>query len=214
MDSKFLSNHLSELETKSILPGLALFDFDGTLIIKDSLLEFLLFLKGSWKFYVGIGILSPILIFYKLGLIKNGRAKEFLLMYFIGGSEAQEFQRLCDLFSLNRIPKLIRTEALEKLRYHQSIGDAVYIITASPENWICAYAQRISVKVIATKLVVSNGKITGKLLGKNCYGVEKANRIRAEINLEEFDLISAYGDSAGDKEMLDLANNKFYRRFY
>lgn len=214
MDSKFLSNHLSDIETKSMLPGLALFDFDGTLIMKDSLLEFLSFFKGSLKFYMGIGILSPILISYKLGLIKNWRAKELLLMYFIGGSEVHEFQSICDSFSLNQIPKLIRTEALEKLRYHQSIGDAVYIITASPENWICAYAQHISVKVIATKLEVSNGKITGKLSGKNCYGVEKVNRIRAEINLEEFDLISAYGDSAGDKEMLELAKNKFYKKFY
>ena len=65
----------------------------------------------------------------------------------------------------------------------------------------------------ATKLEIKNGVITGKISGKNCHGYEKARRILEAYDLEKFDYIYAYGDSVGDREMLGLANYKFYKFF-
>jgi phosphoserine phosphatase len=47
----------------------------------------------------------------------------------------------------------------------------------------------------------------------NCYGEEKVRRIRASYNLDEFNHIYAYGDSEGDKAMLDLAHEHDYKHF-
>ena len=55
--------------------------------------------------------------------------------------------------------------------------------------------------------------ITGNFITKNCYGQEKVNRIKESYDLSKYDLIYAYGDSRGDKEMLELANNSFYKPF-
>ena len=47
--------------------------------------------------------------------------------------------------------------------------------------------------------------MTGELLGANVYGAEKVNRLEAWIGPEPA-LIWAYGDSAGDNELLARAN--------
>jgi phosphatidylglycerophosphatase C len=62
-------------------------------------------------------------------------------------------------------------------------------------------------------LEVKNGVVTGKIDGKNCNGKEKAKRIKQAINLNEYDSIYAYGDSAGDKQMLALATYTYYKNF-
>jgi HAD superfamily hydrolase (TIGR01490 family) len=213
MDTKLFSDNLSQI-AKTELRELALFDFDGTLTSKDTFIEFLKFFKGPVKFYCGMVILSPIIILYKLRMIKNWRAKEIMMNYFLAGVTILNFQESCNRFSATRINNLIRAEALKKLIFHRSRGDEVFIVSASPENWIRVYGESISVKVIATQLEVKNEKITGKIAGKNCYGPEKAQRIQASINLKDFSTISAYGDSRGDKEMLELAKHQYYRRFY
>ena len=49
---------------------LALFDFDGTLYTKDSLIEFTKSAKGNVKFYQGMLMLSPFLIGLKIGILE------------------------------------------------------------------------------------------------------------------------------------------------
>ena len=41
--------------------------------------------------------------------------------------------------------------------------------------------------------------------------VRKVERIREHYNLNRFPVVYAYGDTADDKEMLDLAHRKYYR---
>jgi phosphoserine phosphatase len=43
--------------------------------------------------------------------------------------------------------------------------------------------------------------------------MEKVNRIRERYNLAEYSVIHAYGDSSGDKEMLNIATVRHYREF-
>lgn len=62
--------------------------------------------------------------------------------------------------------------------------------------------------VIGTKVEVDSfGKLTGRFLTPNCYGQEKVCRLlEIEPNREEYILV-AYGDSKGDKEMFEFADN-------
>jgi len=193
--------------------NIALFDFDGTLTTKDTLLEFIKFYRGTAVFYAGFLILSPIMVLFKAKLLANWKAKEFMLRYFLGNHDHATFQAACDEFARTKIPALLRPEALARLREHQAQGDAVVIVSASPENWIRLFSDSLSVELIATRLEVAGNKITGRLCGKNCFGPEKAERIRAQFNLTDYDQISAYGDSRGDREMLALSNRAYYRRF-
>ncbi|MBK6744559.1 MAG: hypothetical protein IPG66_16985 [Hydrogenophilales bacterium] len=48
--------------------------------------------------------------------------------------------------------------------------------------------------------------VTGHLQGGNCHGAEKVNRIIKLLDGQDVCHITAYGDSAGDREMLAYAD--------
>jgi phosphoserine phosphatase len=71
----------------------------------------------------------------------------------------------------------------------------------------------MSLELIATKLELNNGLLTGKMRGKNNKGDEKVNRIKANWDLANYSDIYVYGDSYADKPMMALATKSFYKPF-
>lgn len=193
--------------------GLALFDFDGTITTNDTFMEIIKYQKGALKFYLGMMMLSPVLLLYKIKLIKNWKAKEIVLRLFFGGMPFKEFQQRCDDFIVTRLPYLIKKEALIKIDFHKNQQHRIIVVSASPRNWIESWCKMMNVELISTELDVHDHRITGKLKSPNCYGQEKVNRIKAYLALNDYDAIYAYGDSIGDKPMLELAHHAFYRKF-
>lgn len=192
---------------------IAFFDFDGTITKKDTLLEFIKFSKGSLGFYLGFLINSPYLVAYKLKLISNQKAKEKVLQFFFKGMPLERFQVLCNDFSRQVLPGLIRAKALEEIEKLKSEGVSIVVVSASPENWIRKWADDNSIQTISTRLEIKEGKLTGKILGKNCHGQEKVVRIEESFVLSEYETIFAYGDSSGDKHMIKLASVSYYKPF-
>lgn len=193
--------------------GIAFFDFDGTITTKDTLLEFIKFSKGSFLFYLGFLINSPYLLAMKLGLISNQVAKEKVLRFFFKNKDINEFNELCNKFALEEIPKLIRLKAKQEIKKLKTDGFVIVVVSASPENWIQKWSFSEGLELIASKLEVNNGKITGKILGKNCHGVEKLKRIKEKYIIEDYKVIYAYGDTSGDRPMLNVATHSFYKPF-
>lgn len=192
---------------------LALFDFDGTITKDDSLLKFIPFVVGNGNFILGLLVLSPVLVAYKLKLIPNYKAKQKMLSWFFKGMGKDEFYAVANEYSLHHIDKILRPRAIEKLNWHKQKGHKVVIVSASLECWLRPWCEKNGFELIATKLEIKNNTVTGKLLTKNCYGQEKVNRIKESYNLNEFEYIYAYGDSAGDKDMLELADEQHYKSF-
>ena len=58
---------------------IAFFDFDGTITYKDSTINFIRFIKGNTKFFIGIFLLSPFLLLYKLNIISNNAIKIIII---------------------------------------------------------------------------------------------------------------------------------------
>jgi phosphoserine phosphatase len=58
---------------------------------------------------------------------------------------------------------------------------------------------------------MDGGMITGRFLTRSCSGKEKARRVRERYDLSRYEYVYAYGDNAGDRAMLDLADEKYYR---
>jgi HAD superfamily hydrolase (TIGR01490 family) len=158
-------------------------------------------------------MLSPILIAYKLGFIPNYKAKQLMLSYFFKGMNKQQFYKVAEKYSLNHIGTILRPKAIEVITWHKEQGHKVIIVSASIECWLKPWCDQNGLDLIATKIEIIDGYITGKLLSKSCYGIEKANRVNAVYNLNDYDYIYAYGDSRGDKELLALADESFYKPF-
>lgn len=193
--------------------SIAVFDFDGTLTTKDTLLEFIKFACGIWNFYVVFLLYSPILILMKLHIFPNWKAKQMIFSHLFKGMEYKRFQELGRQFA-NIIESFRREEIIEKLREHIKKGDTVYVISASIDEWVRPWCEQFNVAdVMCTKIEVSlNGLITGRFLTKNCYGQEKVNRLlQKEPNRRSYYLF-AYGDSRGDKEIFDFSDKIFHVR--
>lgn len=193
--------------------SLAFFDFDGTITTHDTLFEVIKFQKGKLKFYLGMAYLSPLLVLHKFKLLSAQRAKEAVLSFFFKGQLQSAFQHSCDQFILEALPSLLKQEALDKIEQHKKNNDRVIVVSASAYNWIERWCQAMNIELIATRLEFKNGIFTGKLDSLNCNGVEKVNRIKEYLNLTDFNSVSAYGNSHGDKSMLELADKKFYNKF-
>ena len=191
------------------------FDFDGTLTTKDTLLEFIRFAKGGGQMVRGFLLFSPLLLLMKLHLYPNWKAKQQLFSYFFKGMNIDDFNALCTRFT-EQNKHLLRPAGIEKVR--QAIEEeqaTVLIISASIDNWVRPFFDEIDkkIQVLGTQIETNGGRLTGQFTTKNCYGQEKVNRLTALYpHREAYELI-AFGDSRGDKELLDFADKGFYKPF-
>ena len=192
---------------------LVLFDFDGTITTKDTLIEFVYFYRGKKQFLWGMLMLAPVLAFYVLKLIPNWKAKQFFLARFFKGERLPDFNKRCDDFSARVLPALIRPEAKKAIAQYQKQNATIAVVSASAENWVKPWCDQHGLICLATRLESKDGVITGNLIGRNCYGDEKVCRIKEQFNPEEYDEVIAYGDSSGDREMLALAHKRYYKPF-
>jgi HAD superfamily hydrolase (TIGR01490 family) len=192
---------------------LALFDLDGTLTRKDTLIEIIRYIHGDTRLYLGLIFLSPYLLLFKMGIIANWKAKEAMLTYFFRHMPYDKFQKKCYQFSQDVLPGLIRVEGIKTLKRLREEDARIVIVSASAEEWVLPWCELLSISFIGTRLEVKDGKLTGKISGRNCHGYEKVNRIRAELDLSRYSEIYAYGDSDGDLPMLQLARHAYYRPF-
>lgn len=191
---------------------LALFDFDGTITSKDSLLDFFSFFFGA-KFIIGIIFLSPVIVLHLLHIVPNWKAKEIVFSHFFKDMDVERFKAKAKLYSEHKLPKIVKHNALEEISRLKGQNVKIVIVSAAFELYLQDWCDRNKFDLIGTRLRVENGKLTGKFLGRNCYGEEKVRRIAQKYNLDEIDYIYAYGDMRGDKEMLKLGNESFYRHF-
>ncbi len=192
---------------------LALFDFDGTITTDDSLIKFIRYGVGDLKTLWGMLVLCPILISYKLKLITNSKAKQCMLSYFFKGMAKQRFQDLAKEFSLQHIDAMLRPQAMQKIAWHKQQGHSVVVVSASIECWLKPWCAKNELALIATQMEMKEDIVTGKFVTKNCYGIEKVNRIKQNYQLNHYDYIYGYGDSDGDKQLLELADESYYKPF-
>lgn len=195
------------------MQGLALFDFDGTITKKDSLLEFIKFTQGRLGFYYVMGLHSPSIL-YHLFFKKDGSvAKRQVISFLYRGKHRSKLLDIGKSFCQKIIPGIVYAEALEKIKWHQNQGHRVIVISASLDIWLENWARETGVELICTKMEFDDEKATGHFLSANCNGPEKVSRIKALLDISQYKPIYAYGNSRGDLPMLSLAEHQFFRPF-
>ncbi|MGA2417791.1 MAG: HAD family hydrolase [Candidatus Staskawiczbacteria bacterium] len=193
---------------------IAAFDFDGTIVKKDTFLDFILYSCSSKRAFFG-GIKSMfVLLLFVSKIISSDSAKEKIFSIFFKGMSADTFARLCKNYSLNRLPQMIKKQAFQKIQWHKQQGHKLVIVSASIEDWIKPWAEKNDFeKVIATATEAKNGILTGKFRTKNCNKEEKVKRLLQEYPNKENYYLYAYGDNHKDKQFLEMADEAFYGKF-
>tara|TARA_B100000614_G_scaffold198731_1_gene179910 strand:+ start:118 stop:708 length:591 start_codon:yes stop_codon:yes gene_type:complete len=192
---------------------LALFDFDGTISNDDSFRGFIIYYCGYGKFILGSLLLSPIYLLYNLGIIKNNFMKESAISFYFRNENIADLWNKGKQYGNNIIDRMIRDKAKEKIKWHQSKGDKIIVVSASANIWLESWCKKNNIELIATELETIDGRVTGKLINGNCFGNEKVVRVKKLVNINDYEEIYAYGDSRGDRELLDFADKSFYKPF-
>ncbi len=158
---------------------MAAFDFDGTLTRGGSVFDFLVAVGGRRAWTAAVLDMPRLAYAAVAGGTAADTAKENLFERVLAGAEQGRVDRIAHAFALRLLERL-RPEVRERLEWHRARGDAVLVVSASPEVYVAEIGRHLGADaVLATKLAIGeNGELTGRYDGSNCRGVEKLRRLR------------------------------------
>lgn len=185
----------------------AFFDFDDTLLPKDSMLRLIIYClkKHPWTCIY----LLPMAFFgilYGLKWIDFIPLKQKILFPL----RILSLEDLKDFYTTCLIPHYYPNVVAE-LKQKKAEGYLIYLVSASPEVYL-QFTDLPVDQIIGTQTKMKNGKPTNKIIGKNCKSEQKVERIYSvlkEKNLEiDFEASYGYSDSDTDLPMLRLVKNR------
>lgn len=196
------------MSPESALRQVAAFDFDGTISRRDTLVPFLATVAGRSRVLGASVRRAPQLAGMVLGRVDRDREKERLIRTLFAGRASAEVAEAGVAYAARLwTSQRFRPEALGRLRWHREQGHEIVIVSASLDVYLGPLAPRLGVDhVISCTLEQMDGTLTGALEGGNVRGPEKVRRLDAWLGSREVELW-AYGDSAGDEELLARADH-------
>ncbi len=190
--------------------NLALFDFDGTITFEDSFTPFIRFAAGRARMAVGSALLSLMFEAYRLGWVPATNMRADAAYASFRGRRQDEVGRLGARYA-EGLPRLVRPQALEKIRWHQAQGDTVVVVSASLHPYLSSWCAGLGLDLICTELEAKDGVLTGRYAHSDCTGHEKARRVRERYDLGRYPIVYAYGDTPEDEQLLALAHRAIFR---
>lgn len=189
------------------------FDFDGTLTYSDTMFLYLKFYDAT-KFRIQFIKHIPLFTLLKLNLLEAEKVKKSFISSILKGQPKAKIEKKSQEFFDQYYPEIVRENALDFIKNIDYSQTDCYIVSASLDIWVKPFADKFKMNLIATKAEFKNDIFTGNFIGKNCNGIEKVNRIKEEISGKKYDKTIAFGDTSGDQEMLDWANEGQFKFFH
>jgi phosphoserine phosphatase len=123
------------------------------------------------------------------------------------GENRIEIDKFLDSFWDNLLKKYKNDAVVDRLYWHIENNHNVYIVTASLDLYTNYLVKVWPVNgVISTKTEWNGDTLTGKLIGKNCKGDEKTQRISDELKIDLKQVTYyAYTDNKSDFPLLKYA---------
>jgi phosphatidylglycerophosphatase C len=193
------------------LPALALFDFDGTITTREMLPDFFRLAIPPRRVQFGSVLLAPLIIGYKLGLVSGVLLRAAIVRVGFSGVSLESYRRLGLVFATEILPGVIRPQAIERIQWHRARGDRVLVVSGALDVYLEPWCEIQGLELICSALEHRDGRLTGRYQGAQCVSAAKREQVLTRVDLSAHSEVFAYGDTIEDRELLDLANRKFYR---
>lgn len=188
----------------------AAFDVDGTLTVRDCVVPFLVRMSGGYR-RLGLRLArQPVTMLGAAARRDRDAMKAAATRAALTGLHLDRVQDDGRAFAGLIAASWLRPDTAARLDWHREQGHRVVLVSASYEVYVAPLAARLGVDAVATRLAVgADGILTGALDGPNCRAAEKVVRLRAWQAATDADgaELWAYGDSAGDDELLAAADH-------
>ncbi len=148
---------------------------------------------------------------YKLGLVSGVAVRRRVTTHVLGGREATAIRALGARYARERLPRVLRPEAMARMDWHRQRGDRIVVVSASLDVYLVPWCRAHGLELICSELQTDGDRLTGTYRGDDCAGAAKAARVRERLALPDYGRIYAYGDTIEDRELLALAHHPVYR---
>jgi phosphatidylglycerophosphatase C len=187
----------------------AVFDLDGTLTWRDSLMQFLAsFLRRRpWRM-LGLWRLPFALIGFVVRRHDRGELKSAVIRMIMGGESRAVIDRCAESFvdSLSLLQRF-RPAGLAVLEAHRAAGDHLILLSASPDLYVPRIGRSLGFeRTLCTEIRWQAERLDGALLTPNRRGAEKL-RCLEWLRVQYPDLpVVAYANSASDLDHMRHAD--------
>jgi HAD superfamily hydrolase (TIGR01490 family) len=184
------------------------FDVDGTLTTGDCVLPFLRRVVGA-RLALALAR-HPVALLG--GLVRRDRDRlKALACASLAGLPASDVDGAGTEFARDVATSRLREDTTARLRRHRELGHTVVLASASLDAYLVPLGELLAAdEVVCTILErAADGLLTGRLVGANCRGPEKARRLRALLDVRGLGdaELWAYGDSDDDAALLASADH-------
>ncbi|MGB4102320.1 MAG: HAD family hydrolase [Alphaproteobacteria bacterium] len=183
---------------------LAIFDFDGTLVLGDSLPRFIAACAG-WPVTIAAALWAAL-----ASVTATDRRTAFKTLWLrlcLKNFPVDKIEAACA-----RLDQELRWNAniRARLRWHSDRGDIIAVASGGLDLYLPHILRaEVVTHLLCTRMAVSDGRLTGAMMDGNCVRQEKARRIAELIAaLGPCDEIWAYGNLPHDLPMMELATHR------
>ncbi|WP_115049280.1 HAD family hydrolase [Xanthomonas arboricola] len=189
---------------------LALFDFDHTITTCDSYARFLRKVATPAQLAAAKWQVGPWLLGYRLGMVSAAALRARVTRIVFSGRSLDEMAAHGADFARTALPGVLRAEVMRRIDWHQAQGHEVVLVSASLDLYLQPWCAQHDLSLLCNRLEHHAGVLSGRYADSDC-GPHKAARIRLRYDLSQYECVHAYGDSREDKQMLALAQQRWYR---
>jgi phosphatidylglycerophosphatase C len=190
-------------------PAVAAFDVDDTRMVRDCVKPFLLRV-GGWTGVTTALARKPSASFGAAVRRDRDRFKELIVGGVLRGRKVSQIEQMGEEFADEVAADWLRADTVARLRWHQRMGHRIVLVSASLSPYLKPLGRRLGVDGVLCAEPLRVGDHFGDgLEGANCRAAEKVRRLEAWLIASglETATVWAYGDSAGDRELLARADH-------
>lgn len=188
---------------------IAAFDVDGTLTTRDCVRPFLERAAGRHRLVTSL-MRRPVATVVAAARRDRDRFKEIIVGGSLRGKLIADVETIGEQFAQFVLVNWLRPDTLRRLRWHQRSGHRTVIVSASLAAYLRPLALRLGIDdVLCTDSIRFGDRYGDRLDGPNCRADEKRRRLDQFLEERQWAHaeVWAYGDSAGDRQLLARADH-------
>ncbi len=190
---------------------LAVFDLDGTITRRDTLVLYVLgFLKQRpWR-WLGLPRVVPAAAKFAVGQADHGDLKAALIKATLSGATRAELADWTARFIREQLEVGLFSQAREKITSHRHNGDRLVLMSASVDLYVPDVGRALGFhETICTGIEWKGDRLVGNLTTPNRRGEEKARCFKALQERYPGVESAAYGNAGSDLPHWPLASHGF-----
>ncbi len=188
---------------------LAVFDLDGTITHRDTLLPYVMgFPMSAPRKFLGVLVFCGTLILFVLGLRDHGQVKSAFIRSTLRGQTRSRVQAWTTEFVPSVLKHGVFADALSRIAQHKREGARLVLMSASTDLYVPAFGAALGFdEVICTGVQWDGDRLEGHLTTPNRRGTEKTRCFEALRQAHPGLTTAAYGNAGSDLDHMRLADH-------